>query len=166
MTLPLVMIDGEEFLTADETCSFLEVKPSTLYAYVSRGLLRSYRHGLKRRRLYRRVTSAGYANLVRSTRDTGRGKRRCPPLRAGFLIREPIRSRSRGGLLTPPPPNFDPSERTQLASQARAANDACPPNSSQPPVDQLTCHLTSPRPSRSPSGASKVRASAGLPACG
>jgi citrate synthase len=48
------MIDGEEFLTADETCSFLEVKPSTLYAYVSRGLLRSYRHGLKRRRLYRK----------------------------------------------------------------------------------------------------------------
>jgi len=30
------------------------VKPATLYAYVSRGILKSYRQGTKRRRLYRR----------------------------------------------------------------------------------------------------------------
>lgn len=50
----IVMVDGEEYLTAGEACSFLEVKPATLYAYVSRGLLRSYRQGLKRGRLYRK----------------------------------------------------------------------------------------------------------------
>jgi len=50
----IVMVDGEEYLTADEACSSLEVKPATLYAYVSRGLLRSYPHGLKRGRLYRK----------------------------------------------------------------------------------------------------------------
>ena len=48
----IVMVDGEEYLTADEACSFLEVKPGTLYAYVSRGLLRSYRQERKRGRLY------------------------------------------------------------------------------------------------------------------
>ena len=48
----IVMVDGEEYLTADEACSFLEVKPGTLYAYVSRGLLRSYPQELKRGRLY------------------------------------------------------------------------------------------------------------------
>ena len=50
----IVMMDGEEYLTADEAWSFLGVKPATLYAYVSRGLLHSYRQGLKRRRLYRK----------------------------------------------------------------------------------------------------------------
>ena len=32
----------------------LGIKPATLYAYVSRGVLRSYRQGIKRERLYRR----------------------------------------------------------------------------------------------------------------
>ncbi len=50
----MIVMDGEEFLTAQETCSLLGVKPATLYAYVSRGLLRSYRQGIKRMRLYRR----------------------------------------------------------------------------------------------------------------
>lgn len=50
----MIVMDGEEFLTAQETCELLGVKPATLYAYVSRGLLRSYRQGIKRMRLYRR----------------------------------------------------------------------------------------------------------------
>jgi citrate synthase len=50
----MIVMDGEEFLTAQETCALLGVKPATLYAYVSRGLLRSYRQGIKRMRLYRR----------------------------------------------------------------------------------------------------------------
>jgi excisionase family DNA binding protein len=50
----MITMDGEEFLTARETCELLGVKPATLYAYVSRGLLRSYRQGIKRMRLYRR----------------------------------------------------------------------------------------------------------------
>jgi excisionase family DNA binding protein len=48
------MLNGEEYLTADEACAFLEVKTSTLYAYVSRGLLRSYQGQSKRGRLYRK----------------------------------------------------------------------------------------------------------------
>ncbi|MDE3229924.1 MAG: helix-turn-helix domain-containing protein [Chloroflexota bacterium] len=47
-------MDGEEFLTAQETCAILGIKPATLYAYVSRRLLGSYRQGMKRTRLYRR----------------------------------------------------------------------------------------------------------------
>ncbi|HEY3083419.1 MAG TPA: helix-turn-helix domain-containing protein [Chloroflexota bacterium] len=45
----------DEFLTAKEAAELLGVKPATLYAYVSRGIVRSYRPGLKRRRLYRRA---------------------------------------------------------------------------------------------------------------
>lgn len=50
----MIVMDGEEFLTAQETCALLGVKPATLYAYVSRGMLHSYRQGIKRMRLYRR----------------------------------------------------------------------------------------------------------------
>ena len=50
----MIVMDGEEFLTAQETCALLGVKPATLYAYVSRGMLHSYRQGIRRMRLYRR----------------------------------------------------------------------------------------------------------------
>lgn len=49
-----MMIEGQEFYTTEEACAALGVKAATLYAYVSRGLLRSYRQGIKRQRLYRR----------------------------------------------------------------------------------------------------------------
>ena len=49
----MTTLDGDEFLTADEACELLGVKPATLYAYVSRGVLSSFRQGI-RRRLYRR----------------------------------------------------------------------------------------------------------------
>jgi excisionase family DNA binding protein len=49
-----MMIEGHEFYTTGEACAALGVKAATLYAYVSRGLLRSYRQGIKRQRLYRR----------------------------------------------------------------------------------------------------------------
>jgi citrate synthase len=51
----MIVMDGEEFLTAQEACAILAIKPATLYAYVSRGLLGSYRQGIKRTRLYRRA---------------------------------------------------------------------------------------------------------------
>ena len=51
----MVMVDGEEYLTVDEAAGLMGVKPATLYAYVSRGILRSYRQGIKRQRLYRRA---------------------------------------------------------------------------------------------------------------
>lgn len=50
----MVTIDGADYMTADEVCAILAVKPATLYAYVSRGRLRSYRQGMRRQRLYSR----------------------------------------------------------------------------------------------------------------
>lgn len=50
----MIVMNGEEYLTAQEACTLLAIKPATLYAYVSRGILRSYRQGIKRTRLYRR----------------------------------------------------------------------------------------------------------------
>ena len=38
-----VVIDGQEFYTTEEVCATLGVKPSTLDAYVSRGLLEDWR---------------------------------------------------------------------------------------------------------------------------
>lgn len=50
----MISIHGEEYYTAAEACHALDVKVATLYSYVNRGLLRSYRQGVKRHRLYRR----------------------------------------------------------------------------------------------------------------
>ncbi len=50
----MVVMEGEEYLTAEEARSLLGVKVATLYAYVSRGLLASYRQGIKRQRLYKK----------------------------------------------------------------------------------------------------------------
>jgi DNA-binding transcriptional MerR regulator len=50
----MVEIQGEEYLSALEASELLRIKPASLYAYVSRGVLRSYREGIKRERLYRR----------------------------------------------------------------------------------------------------------------
>lgn len=61
----MIVMDGQEFLTADEACALLGIKPATLYAYVSRGMLSSYRQGIKRKRLYRR------ADVERLTRLRG-----------------------------------------------------------------------------------------------
>jgi citrate synthase len=51
----MIVLDGEEYLTVEEAAGLLDIKPATLYAYVSRGVLKSYRQGIKRHRLYRRV---------------------------------------------------------------------------------------------------------------
>jgi citrate synthase len=50
----MMVMNGEEYLTAEEARSLLGVKAATLYAYVSRGLLSSYRQGMKRQRLYKK----------------------------------------------------------------------------------------------------------------
>jgi excisionase family DNA binding protein len=50
----MIVMDGKEFVTAQEACQLLGVKAATLYAYVSRGVLHSYRQGIKRARLYLR----------------------------------------------------------------------------------------------------------------
>ena len=61
-----VMLQGEEFLTVDEAAELMGVKPATLYAYVSRGILRSYRQGMKRQRLYRRADIDDLTRVVPS----------------------------------------------------------------------------------------------------
>ena len=50
----MIVVGGEEYLDSEEAARLLAVKRETLYAYVSRGLLRSYRQGIKRQHLYRR----------------------------------------------------------------------------------------------------------------
>lgn len=50
----MVAQPNEEFLTVDEACALLGVKKATLYSYVSRGILNSYKQGIRRQRLYRR----------------------------------------------------------------------------------------------------------------
>src|ERR671924_261758 len=62
----MIVLDGEEFLTVDEAARLLGVKRETLYAYVSRGILRSYRQGIKRQRLYRRAEIEQLIRMVPS----------------------------------------------------------------------------------------------------
>lgn len=59
----MVIVDGEEYLTGEEAAAVLGVKRETLYAYVSRGFLRSYRQGIKRQRLYRQAEVARLVQL-------------------------------------------------------------------------------------------------------
>ena len=61
----MIVVDGEEYLTGDEAARQLGVKRATLYAYVSRGILRSYRQGMKRQRLYRRAEVEALVRLER-----------------------------------------------------------------------------------------------------
>ena len=64
----MISVNGEEYLTVKEATRLLGVKPATLYAYVSRGVLRSYRQGIKRQRLYRR---AEVEDLLRLSASSG-----------------------------------------------------------------------------------------------
>jgi len=66
----MVILDGEEFLTVEEAARLLGVKRETLYAYVSRGILKSYRQGIKRQRLYRRVEVEALIRLDRGEGPT------------------------------------------------------------------------------------------------
>jgi citrate synthase len=65
----MVTLDGEEYLTVEEAAGLMGVKPATLYAYVSRGILRSYRQGIKRQRLYRRADIEQLTRVAPSTPD-------------------------------------------------------------------------------------------------
>jgi len=81
----MVVLNGEEYLTVDEAARLLDVKPATLYAYVSRGILRSYRQGIKRQRLYRRAEVESLLRLAPSdapeaTAGGGLAARRVPEI--------------------------------------------------------------------------------------
>ena len=84
----MLVLEGEEYLSVKEAARLLGVKPATLYAYVSRGVLRSYRQGIKRQRLYRRAEveallrlapSAGRSAKVIPLRPAAR-RRSAPPI--------------------------------------------------------------------------------------
>jgi citrate synthase len=62
-------IDGADYLDVDEAAALLGIKKATLYAYVSRGTLRSYRQRVGRRRLYRRDD----VEALRAVRPSSRG---------------------------------------------------------------------------------------------
>lgn len=51
----MLTMDGEDYLTVEEACELLGVKRATLYSYVTRRRLRSYKQGIRRQRLYRRA---------------------------------------------------------------------------------------------------------------
>ncbi len=51
----MIELDGENYLDGNEASHLLGVKLSTLYTYVSRGILRSYKQGIKRQRLYKQA---------------------------------------------------------------------------------------------------------------
>lgn len=69
-----------EFLTVKEVTALLGVKPATLYAYVSRGVLRSYRLGVGRQRLYRRADIEALL-AVRADAPSPRHPEPAPPRR-------------------------------------------------------------------------------------
>jgi excisionase family DNA binding protein len=66
----MVILDGEEYLTVEEAARRLGVKRATLYAYVSRGVLRSYRQGIKKKRLYRRAEVEALLRVAPSVGET------------------------------------------------------------------------------------------------
>jgi excisionase family DNA binding protein len=83
----VVWLEGDAYLTAPETCALLGIKRQTLYAYVSRGLLRSFRQGIRRARLYRRREVEALVRLAPASERAGRPQRRRS--RAGGAARLP-----------------------------------------------------------------------------
>lgn len=51
----MIELNGENYLDGQEASLLLGVKLSTLYTYVSKGLLKSYKQGIKRQRLYKQA---------------------------------------------------------------------------------------------------------------
>jgi excisionase family DNA binding protein len=77
----MIVLNGEEYLTVEEAAGLLEIKPATLYAYVSRGVLKSYRQGIKRQRLYRRADVEALLRVAPSSgRDEGALAHRAPEI--------------------------------------------------------------------------------------
>ena len=63
----MIELNGETYLDGGEASHLLGVKVSTLYTYVSRGVLRSYKQGIKRQRLYKRAELEALIQLRPST---------------------------------------------------------------------------------------------------
>jgi hypothetical protein len=65
----MIELNGENYLDGQEASLLLGVKTSTLYTYVSRGLLKSYKQGIKRQRLYKQAELEALLQL-RPSNDT------------------------------------------------------------------------------------------------
>lgn len=65
----MLQVQGEDYYSAEEACDVLGVKPATLYSYVNRGLLTSYRQGIRRQRLYRRTEVEALLEVTPASRD-------------------------------------------------------------------------------------------------
>ena len=65
----MVSVQGEDYYTAEEACNVLGVKLATLYSYVNRGLITSYRQGIRRHRLYRQSEIDGLLQVTPVPRE-------------------------------------------------------------------------------------------------
>ena len=83
----MVILDGEQYLTGEEAATALGIKRETLYAYVSRGVLRSFRQGIKRQRLYRQADVERLMQLTPSSDEplAGRGAAPEVPLAESWI---------------------------------------------------------------------------------
>ena len=70
----MVELPEGDFISAQEACEVLGVKPATLYAYVSRGLLQSYRQGARRQRWYRQSELNALRDMPLGTDDSVAGE--------------------------------------------------------------------------------------------
>ena len=80
----MIELNGENYLDGQEACNLLGVKLSTLYAYVSRGILKSYKQGIKRNRLYKQAELEALLRLRPSSEppaltDEGQSGHALPP---------------------------------------------------------------------------------------
>ncbi|MFN8482086.1 MAG: helix-turn-helix domain-containing protein [Anaerolineae bacterium] len=76
-----------EYLTVDEACALLGVKRATLYAYVSRGTLRSYKQGIRRQRLYRRSDIEALLTVRPGAAPRADGDESLPPAAEWVAVR-------------------------------------------------------------------------------
>lgn len=67
----MIEVQGQQYYTAEEACAVLGVKLATLYSYVNRGLVTSYRQGIRRQRLYRREEVDALLEVTPVPRDEG-----------------------------------------------------------------------------------------------
>src|SRR5260370_40893686 len=59
----MIGLGGENYREGEEASRLLGVKISTVYAHVSRGILKSDKQGIKRQRLYKQVELEGLLRL-------------------------------------------------------------------------------------------------------
>jgi citrate synthase len=78
----MLTIDGVEYVDVNEAAELLGVKKATLYAYVSRGVLHSFRQAVGRKRLYRR-DAIEHLREVRPSDDSALAQTAAPFARAG-----------------------------------------------------------------------------------